>query len=89
LSCYFGNSVGACKTLITCHYHVDVVRCTEVDNAFVFGCNNYLCCGHSLEALLKTTLHDSLATEIGERLARKSGRCKPRRNYDEEIVRGV
>jgi hypothetical protein len=75
--------------LITCHYHVDVVRYTKVDNAFVFGCNNYLRCGHSLEALLVATLHDGFAAEVGERLARKSGRRKPRRNYDEEIVRGV
>jgi hypothetical protein len=72
LSCYFGNSIGACKALIACHCHVDVVRCTKVDNALVFGCNNYLRCWHSLEALLKATLQDSFATEVGECLARKS-----------------
>jgi hypothetical protein len=89
LSRYFGNSVGASKTLITCHCHVDIVRCTKVDNALVFGCNDNLLCRDSLEALLKATLHDGFAAEVGERLARKSGRRKSRRNYDEEIVRGV
>jgi hypothetical protein len=72
LSSNFGYSVGACDALIACHDRIDVVGHTKVDDALVFGGNNDLFGRYDLEALLVTTLHDGFATEVGERLARKS-----------------
>ena len=41
----FGNAVGASEAVIAGEHHVDVVGLTEVDDALVFGCYDYVLCG--------------------------------------------
>ena len=85
----FGNTVGASKAVVAGQHHVDVVGLTEVDDALIFGCNDYLLCGHYEQALLVATLNDCLASQLSECLARKARRCiAGRDDHDEVVVRG-
>jgi hypothetical protein len=65
----FGNAVGAGEAVVAGQHHVDVVGLTEVDDALIFGCYNYLLCGDCEQALLVTALNDSLASKLSKCLA--------------------
>ena len=93
------GSAGACPRVEDGFHVGDVFEVHEprgvgVPDGFDESAFRFAPLAHDRQENIGELLFDELALvvafeEVGERLARKSGRRKSRRNYDEEIVRGV